>query len=147
MERLDQGHLRPKLEVPGLTYPAKESTPASPVRGKHSKKAPLRKLVNIYSKKLILKGHYFEFFSFYVQYSTLLHLPPLKFHCVGGCWDRTQELRPRHWLPDAPTTRLDLIHSRPDLIYTRLDLIHSRLNLIHTRLDLIHSRLELIHIF
>jgi hypothetical protein len=26
-----------------------------------------------------------------VLYSTLLHLPPLKFHLVGGCWDRTQE--------------------------------------------------------
>jgi hypothetical protein len=29
---------------------------------------------------------------FYVPYSTLLHLPPpLRFHCVGGCWDRTQD--------------------------------------------------------
>jgi hypothetical protein len=28
---------------------------------------------------------------FYVLYSTLLHLPPLRFHCVGGCWDRTQD--------------------------------------------------------
>jgi hypothetical protein len=26
-----------------------------------------------------------------VLYSTLLHLPPLRFHCVGGCWDRTQD--------------------------------------------------------
>ncbi len=25
----------------------------------------------------------------YVLYSTLLHLPPLRFHCVGGCWDET----------------------------------------------------------
>jgi hypothetical protein len=31
------------------------------------------------------------FFFFYVLYSALLHLPPLKFHCVGGCWDRTQD--------------------------------------------------------
>jgi hypothetical protein len=23
------------------------------------------------------------FFLFYVRYSTLLHLPPLRFHCVG----------------------------------------------------------------
>ncbi len=30
-----------------------------------------------------------EFFN--VLYSTLLHLPPLKFHCVGGYWDRTQD--------------------------------------------------------
>jgi hypothetical protein len=27
----------------------------------------------------------------YVLYSTLLHLPPLRFHCVGGCWNRTQD--------------------------------------------------------
>ncbi len=26
------------------------------------------------------------FFSSYVRYSTLLHLPPLRFHCVGGWW-------------------------------------------------------------
>ncbi len=25
-------------------------------------------------------------FFFYVLYSTLLYLPPLRFHCVGGCW-------------------------------------------------------------
>jgi hypothetical protein len=31
------------------------------------------------------------FFVMYVLYSTLLHLPPLRFHCVGGCWDRTQD--------------------------------------------------------
>jgi hypothetical protein len=28
---------------------------------------------------------------FYVRYSTLLHLPPLRFQCVGGCRDRTQD--------------------------------------------------------
>ncbi len=32
-----------------------------------------------------IKGNSFGFFL----YSTLLHLPPLRFHCVGGCWDRT----------------------------------------------------------
>jgi hypothetical protein len=33
-------------------------------------------------------GYFLEFFLFYVRYSTLLHLPsPLRFHCVGGCWD------------------------------------------------------------
>jgi hypothetical protein len=26
-----------------------------------------------------------------IRYSTLLHLPPLRFHCVRGCWDRTQD--------------------------------------------------------
>ncbi len=30
-------------------------------------------------------------FSLYVRYSTMLHLPPFRFHCVGGCWDRTQD--------------------------------------------------------
>jgi hypothetical protein len=31
------------------------------------------------------------FFSFYVRYSTLLYQPPLRFDCVGGCWDKTQD--------------------------------------------------------
>ncbi len=33
-----------------------------------------------------------EITSVYVLYSTLLHLPPLRFHCVGGCWNRTQDI-------------------------------------------------------
>jgi hypothetical protein len=28
-----------------------------------------------------------------ILYSTLLHLPLLRFHWVGGCWDRTQDFR------------------------------------------------------
>ncbi len=34
--------------------------------------------------------HFFEgnFFGFYF---TLLHLPPNRFNCVAGCWDRTQD--------------------------------------------------------
>jgi hypothetical protein len=32
-----------------------------------------------------LKGGIFGCFLFYVRYSTLLHLPPVRFHCVGGC--------------------------------------------------------------
>ncbi len=28
---------------------------------------------------------------FFLLYSILLHMPPLGFHCVGGCWDRTQD--------------------------------------------------------
>jgi hypothetical protein len=31
------------------------------------------------------------FFILFVQYSALLHLPPLRFHCADGCWDRTQD--------------------------------------------------------
>jgi hypothetical protein len=27
-----------------------------------------------------------------VRSSILLHLPPLRFHCVGGCLDRIQDL-------------------------------------------------------
>ncbi len=39
-----------------------------------------------------MKGEFFWIFvSFCVRYLTLLHLPPLRFHCVGGCWDRTQD--------------------------------------------------------
>jgi hypothetical protein len=74
---------------------------------------------------------------------------PLCWRMVGsnpGQW------RLRHWLTDALTTLLnlihiwlDLIHTRVDLIHTRLDLIHTRLDLIHTRLDLTHTRLDLIH--
>ncbi len=36
--------------------------------------------------------NFFNFFFLqYVRYSTLRHLPLLKFHCVGGCWDQTQD--------------------------------------------------------
>ncbi len=39
-----------------------------------------------------LKGRSHEIFGvFYVLYSTRFHLPPLRFHCVGGCWDQTHE--------------------------------------------------------
>jgi hypothetical protein len=37
---------------------------------------------------LKLKGNFLFFFYFYVRYSTL---PLLRFHCVGRCWDRTQD--------------------------------------------------------
>jgi len=40
---------------------------------------------------ILVKGGVLAFFSFYVRYSTLLNLPPLRFHCVGGCWDRIQD--------------------------------------------------------
>jgi hypothetical protein len=38
----------------------------------------------------IFWGDFFLLFLF-VQYSALLHLPPLRFHCADGCWDRTQD--------------------------------------------------------
>ncbi len=37
---------------------------------------------------ILLTGGFFALFM-YVLHSTLLHLPPLRFRCVGGCWDRT----------------------------------------------------------
>jgi hypothetical protein len=42
-------------------------------------------------ERKVNRGIFLVFFFFYVLYSTLLHLPPLRFHCVGGCWDRTQD--------------------------------------------------------
>jgi hypothetical protein len=55
-----------------------------------------------------------DFSILYVLYvhlcTTLLHLPPLSFHYVGGCWDRTQDsFRLRDWRSDALATRLHLI--------------------------------------
>jgi hypothetical protein len=38
-------------------------------------------------------------FFVYLRYSTLLHLPPLRFHCVGGCWYRTQDRMVLCFLP------------------------------------------------
>jgi hypothetical protein len=40
-------------------------------------------------ESLELTGGFLDFFN--ALYSTLLHLPPLKFYFVGGCWDRTQD--------------------------------------------------------
>jgi hypothetical protein len=58
------------------------------------------------------------FWIFSVLYSTLLHLPPL-FHCVGRCWDRTQD-------------SCDFgIGSHIRTLTTRLYLIHIPLVIIH----------------
>ncbi len=35
-----------------------------------------------------LKGNFFDFL---VLYSTLFHLPPIRFQCVGRCWDWIQD--------------------------------------------------------
>jgi hypothetical protein len=51
------------------------------------------------------------YFFFFVLYSALLHLPPLRFHCADGCWDRTQDRC--NWCIGSQTpTRLDLIRVR-----------------------------------
>jgi hypothetical protein len=36
-------------------------------------------------KKIFFRGFFF------VLYSTLLHLPPLRVHSADGCWDRTRD--------------------------------------------------------
>ncbi len=88
--------------------------------------------------------------QFFYQMSGLglLHLQPLRFHCVEGFY-RTKDycdlgtgsltLKPLYSRLDLIFTRLDHIYSRLDLIHTRLDHIYSRLDLIHTRLDLIYT--------
>ncbi len=48
----------------------------------------VRTLEGIYWVR-ILTWAFLELFS--GLYSKLLHLPPLRFHCVGRCWDRTQD--------------------------------------------------------
>ncbi len=51
--------------------------------------------------------------SFYVLYSILLHLLPLRFHCIGGFWNRTQDCCDFGMAVSdsgALTTRLYLIH-------------------------------------
>jgi hypothetical protein len=35
--------------------------------------------------------YWIGFFYFYVRYLKLLHLPTLRFYCVRGFWDRTQD--------------------------------------------------------
>ncbi len=53
------------------------------------------------------------FFSFNVRYSTLLHLPPLRLHSVGGCRDRTQDCC--HILALAARRSNHLARSHPQL--------------------------------
>jgi hypothetical protein len=43
-----------------------------------------------------------------LPYSTLLHVPPVRLHCVGGCWDQKPRTVATLALT-ALTTRLDLI--------------------------------------
>ncbi len=48
-------------------------------------------MISTVPKFFILNRGIFLDFFFYVMYPTLLHLPPHRFHCVGGCWDQTQD--------------------------------------------------------
>jgi hypothetical protein len=60
-----------------------------------------------------LNGHYFGMFYFLrtTVYSTLLHLPPLRFYCVDGLESSPGPLQRVHWQSDALTTTLDLIQT------------------------------------
>jgi hypothetical protein len=77
---------------------------------------------------------------FFVLYSTLLHLPLLRFYCVGGCWDRTvatsalavrrsnqlarsniQSARSARYHPQSARSHPHSARSHPP---SRLDLIH-----------------------
>ncbi len=46
-------------------------------------------------------GGIFSIFFVLYRYSALLHLPPLRFHCADGCWDRTQDRC--NWCIDSQT--------------------------------------------
>ncbi len=53
---------------------------------------PKTKILSLFrSLEVFFNRGIFWILLFFVLYSTLLHLPPLRFHCVEGCWDRTQE--------------------------------------------------------
>jgi hypothetical protein len=56
--------------------------------------------------------HMLKILDFSAHNSTLLHLPPLRFHCVGECWDRTQ-----YWCDFGIDCQTPLNHSRIDLIH------------------------------
>jgi hypothetical protein len=73
-----------------------------------------------------------------ILYSTLLNVPPFRFHCVRGCGIKprtiatfalavrrsNQSARSHPYSARShPKARPDLIHSRPDLIRIRPDLI------------------------
>ncbi len=89
---------------------------------------------------------------FSVIYSTLLHRQPLRFHCVGRCWDQTQNscsfgigcqtLQPLGQISStlrqiSSTLRFHPLSARSHPHSTRSH-PHSA-DLIHTRLDLIHN--------
>ncbi len=60
-----------------------------------------------------LCGLFCLFFLITLVRTVLLHMPPIRFHCVGGCWDRRtyNSCNVLHRQSDVLTTRLDLIHN------------------------------------
>ncbi len=76
------------------------------------------------------KGEIFWILSFYVRSLTLLHLAPLRFSCVGGCWDRTRDCCDF----GIDSQRLDLIRysaRTPSTCYYYLLIVHLCLTFDH----------------
>jgi hypothetical protein len=51
-------------------------------------------IISIILHEIIVLREFFFFLGggiFFILYSALLYLPPLRFHCADGCWDRTQD--------------------------------------------------------
>ncbi len=63
----------------------------------------------------------------------MLYLPPLRFHCAGGCWDRTQDCcKLRHFQSGALTTRLDLMTPLiTHILVTSWDALHGLYERVH----------------
>ncbi len=77
------------LIVLGLA--AAEWDPARLPRANHRARAVEVDVLQIFFYLFFIFGGGFYFCFSFVLYSTLLHLPPLRFHCADGCWDRTQD--------------------------------------------------------
>jgi hypothetical protein len=89
MKRLDQGHLHPKLEVPGLTCSGRESNLATTVGGEHSRKEPFEQLINSYSEHL--------------QY---IHMSSRQFHTKLGFFSKNSALCTNAFMARFKTTAL-----------------------------------------
>ncbi len=82
---------------------------------------------------------------FYVRYSTLYHLPPLRFTVseYAEFEPRTVATLALAVRPSCHSVRSHPRCSASSHPHTRLDLIHTWLDLIHIRLDLIYTKLDL----
>ncbi len=84
--------LLPSLSPP--PPPSWERAPMGGSRGGGGDRYPEREERHRYStRQIFIFIFYFlgGFFLFFLLYSALLHLPPLRFHCADGCWDRTKD--------------------------------------------------------